>query len=113
MDVSTTNARTFALSDLLLSSPTLITLSHYRNLFPYAYKIFHPKFLKLVGRLLPWPKLHHLMDISETLNAGAKRIYESKKKLLELGDDATVKQLEESKDIIGLLSAHDTALFSN
>ena len=102
----------FTLSDLL-SSPTLLSLSHYRNLFPYAYKIFHPKFLKLVGRLLPWPKLNQLMDITETLNAEAKRIYETKKKLLESSDDATVKQLEECKDIIGLLSAYVTTLFSH
>ena len=103
----------FALSDLLLSRPTLISLSHYRNLFPYVYEIFHPKILKLVGRLLPWPKLNRLMEVSETLNAGAKHIYETKKKLLELGDDATVKQLEESKDIISLLSAYNMALFSD
>ena len=82
-------------------------------MFPYVYNIFHPKFLKLVGRLLPWPDLNHLMDVAEILNAEAKRIYETKKKLLESGDDATVKQLEESKDIIGLLSAYDTALFSD
>lgn len=90
--------------------PTLVSFSHHRNLFPYVYKVIHPKILKLMGRLLPWPKLHHLMDLSGTLNAEAKRIYETKKKLLELGDGATVKQLEECKDIIGLLSACDTPL---
>ncbi|KAF8264768.1 cytochrome P450 [Lactarius quietus] len=60
--------------------------------------------------LLPWPKLNHLMDLAETLNAEARRIYESKRRLLELGDDATVKQVEESKDIIGLLSGYQTAI---
>ncbi|KAF8264769.1 cytochrome P450 [Lactarius quietus] len=83
--------------------PSLFSLSHHRSLFPYVYKIFHPQVLKFVGRLLPWPKLNHIMDLAETLNAEARRIYESKRRLLELGDDATVKQVEESKDIIGLL----------
>ena len=52
------------------------------------------------------------MDLAGTLNAEAKRIYETKKKLLESGDGATVKQLEECEDIIGLLSACDTSLVS-
>ncbi|KAI9458423.1 cytochrome P450 [Lactarius psammicola] len=83
--------------------PATSSLAVYRSLFPYVYKVFHPKFLKLVGRMLPWPKLNHLMDLSETLNAEARRIYETKKRLLELGDDATVKQVGEGKDIISLL----------
>jgi hypothetical protein len=45
------------------------------------------------------------MDLSETLNAEAKRIYETKRKLLERGDGATIKQLEECNDIFNLLSA--------
>ncbi|KAI9458417.1 cytochrome P450 [Lactarius psammicola] len=83
--------------------PTVSSLAVHRNLFPYVYKIFHPKILKLVGRMLPWPKLNHLMDLSEILNAEARRIYETKRRLLELDDDATVKQVEEGKDILGLL----------
>lgn len=80
-----------------------------RNLFPYAYKIFHPKILKFVGRMLPWPELNHVMDLAETMNAGARRIYRTKKRLLESGDDVTVKQVEDGKDIIGLLSTYHAA----
>ncbi|KAI9458421.1 cytochrome P450 [Lactarius psammicola] len=83
--------------------PTLSSLAVYRGFFPYVYKIFHPKLLKLVGRMLPWPKLNHLMDLSEAMNAEARSIYKTKKTLLELGDDATVKQVGEGKDIISLL----------
>ncbi|KAH9166702.1 cytochrome P450 [Lactarius sanguifluus] len=83
--------------------PTMSSLAVYRNLFPYVHKVFHPTILKFVGRMLPWPKLNHLMDISETMNAGARRIYETKKRLLELGDDATIKQVGDGKDILGLL----------
>ncbi|KAI9440829.1 cytochrome P450 [Lactarius indigo] len=83
--------------------PTMSSLAVYRNLFPYVHKVFHPRVLKLVGRMLPWPKLNHLMDISETMNTEARRIYEMKKRLLELGDDATVKQIGDGKDILSLL----------
>ncbi|KAH9057442.1 cytochrome P450 [Lactarius vividus] len=83
--------------------PTVSSFAVYRNFFPYVHKIFHPKVLKLVGRMLPWPKLNHIMDLSETLNAEARRIYETKVKLLELDDDATVKQVEDGKDILGIL----------
>jgi len=79
-----------------------------RNLFPYVDKIFHPKILKFLGRTLPWPKLNHLMDLAETLNSKSRGIYETKKRLLELGDDATVRQVGDGKDIISLLSAYNT-----
>ena len=49
------------------------------------------------------------MDLSETMNAEARRIYETKKRQLELGDDATVKQVGDGKDIIGLLSKYNAA----
>ena len=49
------------------------------------------------------------MNLTETMNVEARRIYETKKMLLELGDDATVEQLGNGKDIIGLLSTYDTA----
>ena len=97
----------------LLSRSAISSLAVYRSLFPYVYSMFHPKFLKLVGRMLPWPKLNELMDIAETLNAEARRVYETKKKLLELGDDATVKQVGEGKDILSILSTCDTSSFSD
>jgi len=75
----------------------------HRNFFPYIHRLIHPKILKFVGRMLPWPKLNHLMDLSETLNAEARQIYEAKKKLLEQDDDATVKQVGVGKDIFALL----------
>ena len=82
----------------------------YRSLLPHVSKIFPPKVLKFVGKMLPWPSLNEIIDLSETLNANARRIYETKKRLLELGDDATVKQVGNGKDIISLLCACNTDL---
>ena len=62
--------------------------------------------------MLPWPKLNHLMDIADTLNAKARHIYETKRRLLELDDDTTVKQVGEGRDIISILSTYDTTPFS-
>ena len=62
---------------------------------------------------MPWPKLNHMMDLSEIMHAEARHIYETKKRLLELDDDATVRQVGEGKDIIGILSTYDTESFSD
>ena len=51
------------------------------------------------------------MDITEALNSKSKSIYETKKRLLELGDDATVRQVGDGKDIISILSAYETLRF--
>jgi hypothetical protein len=48
------------------------------------------------------------MDLSEVLNTHARGIYETKKRLLEMGDDATVRQIGNGKDIISVLSAYNT-----
>ncbi|KAH9046662.1 cytochrome P450 [Lactarius hengduanensis] len=80
--------------------PTFSSLAVFRYLFPYVDKIFHPKVLKFLGRTLPWPK---------TLDSKSRSIYEAKKRLLELGDDATVKQVGDGKDIISLLMRASSA----
>ena len=46
------------------------------------------------------------MDLTETLKSKSRGVHETKKKLLELGDDATVMQIGDGKDIISLLSAY-------
>ena len=48
------------------------------------------------------------MDIAETVNSKFRGIYEEKKRLLELDDDATMRQVGDGKDIISLLSAYST-----
>ncbi|KAH9046659.1 cytochrome P450 [Lactarius hengduanensis] len=49
------------------------------------------------------------MDLAETLDSKSRGIYEAKKRLLELGDDATVKQVGNGKDIISLLMRASSA----
>ena len=93
------------------SSPASSSLSVARNLFPYLEKVFHPKVLKFLGRALPWQNLNHFMDLAETLNSKSRGIHETKKRLLELDDDTTVRQIGDRKDIISLLSAYHAPHF--
>jgi hypothetical protein len=88
----------------LIYRPTLSSLTVPRNLFPYVTKIFHAKVLKIMGKLAPWKTLNHMMEVTEVINASARDIYETKKRLLESGDSTTVKQVGDGKDIMSLLS---------
>lgn len=83
--------------------PTFSSFALTRNLFPYVDKIVHPKILKFLGRTLPWPKLSYLVSLAETMNSKSRGIHDKKKRLLELGDDATVRQVGDGQDIISLL----------
>ncbi|KAI9432672.1 hypothetical protein H4582DRAFT_1857531 [Lactarius indigo] len=94
-------------NDEFLSAIKQWVLAH-RNLFPYVSKIFPSKMLKFVGRMLPWPSLNRIMDLAEILNPNARAILETRKRLLKLGDDATVQQIGNGKDTISLLSACTT-----
>jgi hypothetical protein len=76
-----------------------------RNFLPYLTKVFHPKVLKFVGKAFPWRALNRIIELTDLMNANASEIYETKKRLLESGDSATVKQVGDGKDIISLLSA--------
>ncbi|KAI0262732.1 cytochrome P450 [Gloeopeniophorella convolvens] len=83
--------------------PTMSSLVVPRNIFPYFYRVFPAWFLKIAGRILPWERLNHAMDVAGMMTTNASKVYEAKKRLLEEGDDATVKQVGEGKDIISLL----------
>ena len=76
-----------------------------RNFLPYLTEVFHPKVLKIMGKVVPWRALNRIIEITDIINANTKEIYEEKKRLLESGDSATVKQVGDGKDIISLLSA--------
>ena len=84
-----------------------------RNFFPYLIKVFHPKVLKIMGKVAPWRALNRTIELTDIMNANAREIYETKKRLLESGDSATVKQVGNGKDIISLLSASIELHFSD
>ena len=58
-----------------------------------------------MGKAFPWRALNRVIELTDSMNVNAREIYETKKRLLELGDSATVKQVGDGKDIMTLLSA--------
>jgi len=74
-----------------------------RNFLPYLTKVFHPKVLKFMGKAIPWGALNRIIELTDTMNANAREIYDTKKRLLESGHSTTVKQVGDGKDIISLL----------
>jgi hypothetical protein len=76
-----------------------------RTLFPYIHGKFHPKLLKFLGQTLPWRSLNHLIKVVDSINASARGIYDTQKRLLKSTDDSPVKKIGDGKDIISLLSA--------
>jgi len=83
--------------------PTGHYLKWCRTLYPPISDVVPKKIQKLVGKMLPWPSLNRLIDLAELINACARGIYETKKRLLELGDEETVKQIGNGKDILSVL----------
>ncbi|KAI9461548.1 cytochrome P450 [Lactarius psammicola] len=62
-----------------------------------------PQNSQVPGECVTVAEIDHLMDIAETLDSKSRGIHETKKKLLELGDDATVRQVGDGNDIISIL----------
>jgi hypothetical protein len=57
-----------------------------------------------MGQIVPWRTLHRIIELADIMEVNARNIYEAKKGLLHLGDDAAIKQVGDGKDIISLLS---------
>jgi len=83
-----------------------------RNFLPYLTKVFRPKVLKFMGKAIPWRALNRIIELTDIMNANAREIYDTKKRLLESGHSATVKQVGDGKDIISLLSASTELRFT-
>jgi hypothetical protein len=84
-----------------------------RIFLPYLTKVFHPKVLKFMGKVTPWRALNRIIELTDIINANTREIYDTKKRLLESGDIATVKQVGDGRDIISLLSASIEFYFSD
>ena len=63
-----------------------------------------PKFRRFILNLTPWKPLHQLRDISDVIHNTAVEIINSKKRVLEDGDEAVASQIGQGKDILSLLS---------
>ena len=73
-------------------------------LSPYAIQFGSPQLRRRILDIIPNADLQKLKRIVDTMFNGATKIFELKKKALEAGDEATVQQIGEGKDIMSILS---------
>ncbi|KAI0060167.1 cytochrome P450 [Artomyces pyxidatus] len=82
--------------------PTMSALYVWRELLPLV-SYLPPKLLRFVATSLPWPTLHRLIDVLDTMHANAQKIFDKKMAILEKGSEAAESQVGEGKDIISTL----------
>ncbi|KAJ3527393.1 hypothetical protein NMY22_g9808 [Coprinellus aureogranulatus] len=71
-------------------------------IFPYVHNIGSPRFQRAVANLIPWKKLHALMDMVDIMNTTSVAVFENAKRGLEKGGDAT-ESVAKGKDIMSAL----------
>ncbi|KAI0044071.1 cytochrome P450 [Auriscalpium vulgare] len=90
-------------------SITLSSLVVFRNLYPPLVNTFSSKFLKYAASWVPLESLHRIIHQTEVMYVNSKAVFDEKKTLLGKGDEATVNQIGEGKDIISVLLKANTA----
>ncbi|TDL16039.1 cytochrome P450 [Rickenella mellea] len=83
--------------------PTIFTLQTYLQFLPLLMKLGPPAFRRFLVQLVPSRRIQILKEITDTIDRTSTRILNSKKRALEQGDEALLKQVGEGKDIISVL----------
>ena len=73
---------------------------------PYAVKVGNTAFRRLAARYLPWKTWQYLVGIVDVMDHTSRDVFESKKKAMEMGDEAVLRQVGEGKDIASVLSTY-------
>ncbi|KAJ3550674.1 hypothetical protein NMY22_g305 [Coprinellus aureogranulatus] len=71
-------------------------------IFSYVHNIGSPRFQRAVANLIPWKKLHALMDMVDIMNTTSVAVFENAKRGLEKGGDAS-ESVAKGKDIMSAL----------
>jgi len=88
--------------------PSLLEINSLRMLGPYAVRFGSPVFRRRVLDMIPHAKLQKVKRIVDVMSNSATDIFERKKQALEAGDEATVQQIGEGKDIMSILMKANT-----
>ena len=70
------------------------------------------KFRRWVLDHIPHAKIQEMKDIVDTMDRQSREIFESKKTLLEKGDEAVSRQIGEGKDILSIMSERHSPLIA-
>lgn len=84
--------------------PVTFALQYWRMVWPRVSPFVPGPLRPLLAKMLPLPEMRKMRSIVEAMDKQANLIFRSKQTALEKGDDATILQLGEGKDIISILS---------
>ncbi|KAI0056946.1 cytochrome P450 [Artomyces pyxidatus] len=83
-------------------SPAVARLQVFLSVFPLVSK-WPSKLLRFGAACLPWPDLHYIIKLADTMGRSAKRLFETKRELLANEDAGLKSRVDEGKDIISVL----------
>ena len=73
------------------------------QLLPWLIKIGSPNFRRFLVNHLPWRSMEKLSEIVDIMDNTARRVLESKKAALDMGDEAVLQRVGEGKDNLSTL----------
>jgi hypothetical protein len=86
----------------------MFTMIFFRNHFLSTFvKLGPPRFRRFLVDLLPFKNARRLRDIVDIVHNTSIEILEAKRRALQEGNEAVVKQIGQGKDIISILSVWD------
>ncbi|KAJ3889725.1 cytochrome P450 [Lentinula edodes] len=84
--------------------PTLTRLAFGRfYLLPLAVKILPSSVRTFIMNITPWKTLHDVRDMVNYMHDLSVEIYKEKRRALEEGDEAVVKQIGKGKDLLSIM----------
>ncbi|KAI0318197.1 cytochrome P450 [Amylostereum chailletii] len=83
--------------------PMLSKVNVWRRLIPTLTSTFPAPVLGWLTKVAPWPTIQHLAEASNAMHKTSTEIWEEKKGLEGLGDEAGLNQLGEGRDLMTIL----------
>ncbi|KAI0754297.1 cytochrome P450 [Daedaleopsis nitida] len=83
--------------------PTISKINIFRRLVPYILDIGPVSFRRALLGFIPHNGVQELKHIIDTMHDQSVEIFQAKKRALEQGDEAVVRQIGEGKDIMSIL----------
>ncbi|ETW83997.1 cytochrome P450 monooxygenase 86 [Heterobasidion irregulare TC 32-1] len=108
MNVNAKNVYANATKHLLptIASPKMMITGQF---LPWLVKIGNAAFRKFAAKYVPWKEWQNLVGIVKIMDYTSRHVFDSKKRALEMGDEAVLKQVGEGKDILSVLPSDSTS----
>lgn len=94
------------IKDMLLikARPAIFAIGGLQFLSPYLVKIGSARFRRwIMDNFLPYPRIQHLKDLIDSMDAQARDLLSKKRLALKEGNEALLQQVGEGKDIMSVL----------